>query len=124
MSKKRSSPVEHSPHGVTADRAARLYRLVKLLGRRPQPRHVLCAQLALTVRSFYRYLELLREVGIGVELVDSTYRLRGTVAQALDKLPFPDPGLTFGDVLQLAKGRTAAHRKLKAQVVAVTGERP
>lgn len=123
MSRKRSSPVERSPHGVTADRAARLYRLVKLLGQRPQAREALCAKLALTVRSFYRYLELLREVGVGVELVASTYRLRGTLAQALDRLPFPDPGLTFGDVLRLAKGRTAAHRKLKAQLADVTGER-
>ncbi len=123
MARKRSSPVERGPHGVTANRAARLYRLVKLLGQRPQPRDVLCAKLELTVRSFYRYLELLREVGIRVELVESTYRLHGTLTQALDRLPFPDPGLTFGDVLKLARGRTAAHRKLKAQLKDVTGER-
>ena len=32
------------------------------------------------------------------------------------RLPFPDPGLNFRDVQQLAKGDTAAHRKLKQRI--------
>jgi hypothetical protein len=32
------------------------------------------------------------------------------------RLPFPDPCLSLGEIRQLAKGRTTAHRKLQARV--------
>ena len=53
-----------------------------------------------------------------------TDKLRRTLAEALDLLPFPDPALTLSEALQLAKGRTTAHRKLKEQIAAITGTRP
>jgi hypothetical protein len=36
-------------------------------------------------------------------------------------LPFPDPHLTLGEAQQLAKGRSAAHGKLKKQIADITG---
>lgn len=101
---------------VTAERAARLYRLLKILAREPQTRAALLRHLGLDVRGFYRDLELLRELGIVIELDTSRYVLQQKMTQAIDLLPFPDPGLTLGEARLLAKGRSAVHRKLKQQL--------
>jgi len=98
---------------VTPDRAARLYRLLRLLGRGPRSRDVLTQRLHLNVRGFYRDLEMLEKLGISVILGARGYSLALERSEALTLLPFPDPGLTFAEAEQLAKGRTAAHRKLK-----------
>ena len=124
MAKKRTNAKASSTASVTAARAPRLYRLLKLLGERPQTRAAICKRLRLTVRGFYRDLELLRKVGIHVDLHQSTYLLHGTLTEVLDALPFPDPALTLGEAMLLAKGRSVAHRKIKAQIAAITGSRP
>lgn len=104
---------------VTAERAARLHRLLKLLARGPQTRDRLVRQLRLDVRGFYRDLELLRESGIDLPLVDRRYVLRGKIVDAVARLPFPDPHLTLGEATALAKGRTPTHRKLRTQIQAI-----
>jgi hypothetical protein len=118
MAKKRSPPPAAATT-VTADRAARLYKLLNLLGGGPQTRAALTRRLHLGVRGFYRDLEVLREVGIAVELADRRYQLREDLEGAIDRLPFPDPGLNLGEVRLLAKGRTPAHRKLRSQLNAI-----
>jgi predicted DNA-binding transcriptional regulator YafY len=119
MARKRSPRVSPSLKAVTDERARRLARLLQLLGAGPQTRAALTRQLRLDVRGFYRDLELLRTAGIAVTLQDRRYTLEEPVAQAIDRLPFPDPHLTLGEARQIAKGRTAAHRKLQAQVRAI-----
>jgi hypothetical protein len=37
-------------------------------------------------------------------------------AQAIERLPFPDPGLTLGEARQLARGRSDAHKKIRKQL--------
>jgi hypothetical protein len=106
---------------VTAERAARLYRLLKLVGDRPRTREDLRRRLRLDVRGFYRDLELLRAEGIDLPLVDRRYVLQEDVAEVLTRLPFPDPRLTLGEARQLARGRTRAHRKLKVQIEQIEG---
>lgn len=102
---------------LTAQRAARLYRLLSLLGDGPQTRRQLIRRLKLDVRGFYRDLESLRGLGIEVHSNgDNRYGLLLNLEDALARLPFPDPGLNFRDVQQLAKGDTAAHRKLKQRI--------
>ncbi len=101
---------------VTSKRAGRLYRLLVLLGGKPQTRAALIKRLKLNLRGFYRDLVSLRALGVVVHLTEGRYALEGTLDEALDQLPFPDPGLTWSEALALAKGRTAAHRKLKAQI--------
>jgi hypothetical protein len=108
------------PKPITADRARRLYRLLKLLGEKAQTRAVVTRRLKLNLRGFYRDLLALRELGIVVHLIEGRYTLEGDFPEALDLLPLPGLELTFGDALQLAKGRTAAHKKLRAQLDAVT----
>ena len=114
---KKTQPV--STAAVTADRAARLYRLLTILGKGPQSRAGLTRRLRLGIRGFYRDLEVLRTVGIAVELVRRRYLLTEDAAAAIERLPFPDPGLTLGEARQLAKGRSKAHRKLRDQIAQI-----
>jgi predicted DNA-binding transcriptional regulator YafY len=119
MAKKRSEPRAPSVSAVTAERAARLYRLLNLLGHGAQTRSAFTRKLKLGVRGFYRDLEVLRDVGIAVDLVNGRYVLLENLGEAVERLPFPDPGLTLGEARMLAKGRSRAHRKLKSQLEAI-----
>jgi len=105
---------------VTLERAARLHCLLHLLRATPRPRNWLKNRLGLDVRGFYRDLELLRSCGISVPLHEGSYVLEGSVKEAVACLPFPDPRLTLGEAVQLARGRTIAHRKLKEQLARIT----
>jgi hypothetical protein len=121
MARKRTSAAAPQSRTVTPERAARLYRLLKLLGSGAQSRQNITRRLRLDIRGFYRDLELLRAADIDVTLVDGRYRLSGRAADAIARLPFPDPRLTLGEATQLAKGRSPAHRKLKGQIAAIVG---
>ena len=116
MAKKRSDTPASASSAVTADRAASLHRLLTLLGKGPQTRAGLTHRLQLGIRGFYRDLEMLRTIGITLDLAGGRYSLDEKLADAIDRLPFPDPGLTLGEAKQLAKGQTPAHRKLKKQI--------
>jgi predicted DNA-binding transcriptional regulator YafY len=104
---------------LTAQRAARLCKLLCLLRDVPQTRAVLTRRLKLDVRGFYRDLEWLRDFGITIVMDGGRYALEEDADKVMARLPFPDPVLTLGEAIQLAKGRTAAHRKLKALVAAI-----
>jgi hypothetical protein len=119
MAKPRRSTVPTPQSSVSPERAVRLYRLVKLLAAGPQGREMLKRRLRLDVRGFYRDLELVRAAGIAVVFLEQRYRLDMALHEALARLPFPDPLLTLGEVRLLAKGRTAAHRKLKDQITQI-----
>jgi len=108
---------------ITFPLAARLYQLLKLLDSGPKTRESLVRRLRLGVRGFYRDLERLRKAGIEVLLEEGRYVLQGDADEATGRLPFPDPSLTLGEARELARGRSAAHRKLAAQVLRVTGRR-
>ncbi len=120
MAAKPIPPQQSGTAPVTAERAGRLYRLLRLLGRKPQTRDELTRTLARGVRGFYRDLVALRNLDIEVVLSEGRYTLVGRVADAVARLPFPDPGLTLGEAQQLARGRSKAHRKLKRQVDQIT----
>jgi predicted DNA-binding transcriptional regulator YafY len=119
MAKRASASSSAAANAVTSKRAARLHRLLLLLGKKPQQRESLTRRLRLDVRGFYRDLKLLRSAGILVVLAKGRYALQGAASAALEKLPFPDPLLTLGEARLLAKGRTAAHRKLKEIIAAI-----
>jgi hypothetical protein len=104
---------------ITPERAARLFQLVSSLGKGLQTRASLTRALHLTVRGFYRDLEVLRSVGIGVSLVTGRYSLDGKAALAIARLPFPDPALTLGEARQLARGRSRVHKKLRDQLARI-----
>ncbi|HMC66411.1 MAG TPA: hypothetical protein VKI65_15865 [Gemmataceae bacterium] len=119
MARQRRVRATAAAKAVTPERAARLYRLLRLLAAGPQTRPALTRRLRLDLRSFYRDLELLRAAGIELRLHNSHYRLHEPIAAALTQLPFPDPHLNLGEARLLAKGRTPAHRKLKEQLARI-----
>jgi hypothetical protein len=121
MASKRTAQQGAAAKAVTADRAARLYKLLHLLGTGGRTRAFLIRRLKLDVRGFYRDLELLRAAGIEVPLHEEQYRLEGSLQDAVARLPFPDPRLTLGEATQVAKGRSAAHRKLREQIEHIQG---
>lgn len=116
MVKQRTRPAEDPLRAVTPERAKRLYRLLQILAGGPQTRSVLMKRLQLDVRGFYRDLELLRSSGIELPLFQRRYTLAMKAEDAVARLPFPDPRLTLAEAMQLSKGRSAAHRKLKDQI--------
>jgi predicted DNA-binding transcriptional regulator YafY len=116
MAKKRRPISTPAARSVTPNRAARLFRLLTLLSKGAQTRSVLTRRLKLGVRDFYRDLVVLQKAGISVELWDGRYTLGESALEAIERLPFPDPGLTLGEARLLSKGRSAAHRKLKSQI--------
>jgi hypothetical protein len=83
---------------------------------------VLKRRLSLDLRGFYRDLELLRAAGINLSLIEGHYMLQGSLHTVIARLPFPDPRLTLSEAVQLAKGRSAAHRKLKKQLMQILGK--
>src|SRR5262249_11486737 len=91
----------------------RLHLLLTLLSRSPQPRDVLVRKLKLDVRGFYRDLEVLRQAGVTVGLSSGKYQLIESLTEPRKRLPIPDPLLTAGQAVHLARGRTAAHKRRK-----------
>lgn len=114
MGRKKAGP---APVSLTALRAARLYKLLTLLGDAAQSRKLLLTRLKLDIRGFYRDLEALRLLGIDIVVrPDGKYALAAPLDEALEHLPFPDPGLNVRDALQLSNGTSPAHRKLRQRV--------
>jgi predicted DNA-binding transcriptional regulator YafY len=122
MAKKRRPPSPLTSRTVTADRAARLYRLLTLLATGPKTRAALRRSLHLDIRGFYRDLELLRTSSISITLEAGRYSLERSFGLAAARLPFPDPVLTLGEARQLATGRTAAHRKVRKLLEQIQGK--
>jgi hypothetical protein len=120
MAKKKRLQQRTTTPPVTGQRAARLHRLLRLLGKKPQPRDALTETLGHGVRGFYRDLVALRNAEIEIQLRQGHYILVGKLVDAIAQLPFPDPGLTLGEAMALCKGKTKAHRKLKTLVDQIT----
>jgi len=127
MAKKKPSPkptpapTPAERPAVTPERFGRLYKLVRFLGEGARSRNALTTHLGLDVRGFYRDLEVLRAFGITIHLEEGRYSLESTAEAALGQLPFPDPHLSLGEIQQLAKGKTAVHRKLREQIERLLG---
>jgi hypothetical protein len=82
---------------------------------------MLLKKLRVDLRGFYRDVGFLRELSITLTCDGDRYRLDDELDAALDRLPFPDPGLSLRDAMLLAEGRTSAHKKLKARIGSFLG---
>ncbi len=120
MGKKRITPPA-AARAVSLERAARLYRLLRLLENGAKTRAAILKRLRIDIRTFYRDLELLRDCDIEVALQNRRYALTDDPAAAIKKLPLPDPTLTLGEATILAKGRTQVHRRLKHLLKQIMG---
>ena len=117
---KRNSP-SRGGKAITVKRAARLLRLIRLLGTGPKSRPAILRRLHVDIRTFYRDLVFLRDCRIAVGFEGGRYSLELKPQAAIDQLPLPDPGLTLGEARLLAKGRTQAHAKLRKLLQSIEG---
>ena len=118
MAKRSTAP--EAAQRPSRERAARLYRMMCLLQKQPRGRDALLRSLRVGMRTFYRDLDLLRVWGIDIGLEQHKYCLSTSLDACLERLPFPDPELSFAEAQALAKGNAPAARKLKKLVQSVT----
>ena len=116
----KAKPTESST-GIAPHRAARLFRLLTLLGGRAQSRPGLLKKLRVDLRSFYRDIEYLRGLGVDITAAHGGYVLSAALDDALGRLPFPDPGLSVRDVMHLLNGSISAKKKLRLKAEAILG---
>lgn len=102
----------HSSVSISPERAARLYRLLRIIERQGLTRGMLLRKLRVGMRTFYRDLDILRTWGIEVVLNGRKYELQ--TPNWLSHLRFPDPELSFAEAIQLAEAKLPAARKLEA----------
>ena len=122
MRKKRNRATPSSQPAISSVRAGRLFRLIVLLAAPGKSRPAILKRLKVDLRSFYRDLEKLREFGVEVTVLGHHYCLLTSFTSAVARLPFPDPRLNLHEAILLAKGKSAAHRKLQSQIERITGK--
>lgn len=122
--KRNSGSRRGSAGHITLARAARMHRLVSLLGAGPQSREALLGALSMGLRTFYRELELLKKCGIKVRMEKKLYALKTTTAEAEGRLPFPDPQLSFAEMAELSQHTGQAAKRLAGLLAAVVGGGP
>ncbi len=83
---------------------------------------MILSELGIGLRTFYRELELLKKCGVKVRHKHKLYHLVPTAAEALGRLPFPDPQLSFAEMAELAESDCAAGRRLAGLLAAVVSE--
>ena len=105
---------------ITTQRCSRIYKLLLLMAKNRSKRSAILKKLKIGSRTFYRDLDLLRECGLNIDLNDHGYRLKNSIDDSLQCLPFPDPHFTFHDAVVLSKGRSKSHQKLKQQIEQMT----
>jgi predicted DNA-binding transcriptional regulator YafY len=119
------APARRRPAGhISLARASRLYRLVALLGERPLDRESLLASLGVGLRTFYRELDLLRRCGVKVQRVERSYNLKAPTEDAQGRLPFPDPQLSFAEMIELARHEGEAAGRLASLLDSVINPPP
>jgi hypothetical protein len=96
-----------------------LHRLVRFLSENSRSRNAILDELRIGLRTFYRELELLRRCGVKVRQKRKQYHLLPSAVEALGRLPFPDPQLSFAEMAELAGCDCAAGRRLASLLAAV-----
>ncbi len=92
-------------------------------GHGPTSRDTLLDQLAIGLRTYYRELDLLKRCGIKVKRDGKNYHLSSTIPEAEERLPFPDPQLSFAEMAQLAAHPGDASKRL-AEILRSVVEAP
>jgi predicted DNA-binding transcriptional regulator YafY len=113
------STSSRQPAVISRSRAMRLYRMLRLLEQGSISRASLLRKLSVGMRTFYRDLEMLRQWSIPIVAEGHKYSLSGSEPW-LERLPFPDPELTFAEAMILAKGKTPAGQKLHSIIEELT----
>ena len=121
MARKKSEPITPS---LSMARATRLCRFLAMISGSSRSRRVIMSRLKLDLRTFYRDLEYLRSLNIEITFQDDSYQLVGSLDDAIDRIPLPDPGLSLREAMTLARGNSEAHRKLRRRIDTLIGTKP
>ena len=103
---------------LTPERATRLYKFLSLLESGPKTRPQVEKKLKVSLRTFYRDLEVLRALDIDVGYQDKKHVLNDRDWKS--KLRVPDPCLSFAEAEALASGKSAANKKIAEMVGKLT----
>lgn len=114
MAKKRMRPRRRPSSNITRARASRLYSLVRLLADSPRTRDQILSALGIGLRTFYREADMLKQVGVRLRLTRKTYELLTAPAEAEERMPFPDPQLTFAEMRELCSHSGPVAQRLAA----------
>ncbi len=117
-----ASPRRRPSVHITLQRAARLHRLVRFLAMSPRSRASILSDLRIGLRTFYRELELLKRCGVKIRHKNKLYDLVPTAAEALGRLPFPDPQLSFAEMAELAQCPSPAGKRLAELLASVINQ--
>src|SRR5437763_1390558 len=101
MPRSRNRAAGRSAGGITVERAARLYQILRALRSGSKTRAELLTHLQIDIRGFYRDLEKLRELDVAITLREHGYRLAMRFDDATSRLPFPDPQLNLREAIEL-----------------------
>jgi hypothetical protein len=93
--------------------------LVRFLAQGPQARPAILSDLRIGLRTFYRELDLLKRCGVKIRHDSRRYALLPTADEALGRLPFPDPQLSFAEMAELALCTTSAGKRLAELLASV-----
>jgi len=96
--------------------------MLKALAQHPRDRSQLLRIGRAGMRTFYRDLNFLQQCKISIKCDRKQYRLATSWDRTLARLPFPPLLLSFGDVMALAKVRSAAGQRVRAQLNKVIGQ--
>jgi hypothetical protein len=81
------------------------------------------SELRIGLRTLHRELELLKRCGVKVRQRSKLYFLLPTAEEAEERLPFPDPELSFAEIAELARCDCPAGRRL-ANLLGAVIDRP
>jgi hypothetical protein len=123
MMSRSSSRRRRSPVPIRLLRVARLYRLIRFLAEASRDRMAVLSELQIGVRTFYRELELHRRCGIKVRQRSRMYSPPVTAEEAAGRLSFPDPGLSFAEMADLARCGDRDCRWPPAEIPQASGSR-
>ena len=116
MNRKPTTVTESEAPAVTADRAARLYRMLRLVAASPPDARFPDAPAAPERSGILPRPGGAPRRGIPLEARASRYTLQDDLNAAVTRLPLPDPHLTLGEAMKLPRRRLRAHRKLKGLI--------
>lgn len=118
------SPRRRPSVHITLHRAARFHRLVTFLAQSPRSRPDILSHLKVGLRTFYRELDFLKRCGVKVRHRAKLYHLAATAEEAEGRLPFPDPQLSFAEMVELARCDSAAGRRMAELLASVVRPEP
>lgn len=106
---------------MTNRRMTRLHRLAYELVHGPIDKSVLVERLEINLRTFYRDLISLEELGLNVVRSRSGFSLIQPIDEVEKRLPFPPPSLNLAEARSLAATTLPIAGRIEEKLIKLTG---